>query len=105
MTKKGGKLKCIEPQGDNLIDANPNVRRFFVQARWHPFCSRLGSFHLGVAKEFSLSFDGQEANVYVLKLRVSTESIASAFHLPQEGEKWFKSQVITGGNLNSFIKN
>ena len=90
MTKKGGKLKCIEPQGADLVDANPNVRRLFFQVGWYPLCSRLGSSHLGVAKEFSLSFNGQEANFCGLILQVSAESIAKVFNLPREGEKWFK---------------
>ena len=104
MTKKGGKIKHIEPQGADLVDANLNVQRFFVHAGWYPLCSILGSSHLSVANEFSLSLNGQEENIYGLRLQVSVESIVEAFNLPQEGEQWFKGQVIIGGDLNGFIK-
>ena len=104
MTKRGGKIKQIEPHGADLVDENSKVRRLFVQEGWYSFCTRLGSSHLGVAQEFVNSFNGQEAIVDGLTLQVSADSIAEAFNLPQEGEKWFKGQVITGGNLNSFIK-
>ena len=68
MTKRGGKLKWIEPQGANIVDENSNVRRIFVQAGWYSLCSRLGSSHVGVAQEFANYFNAQEATVYGLKL-------------------------------------
>ena len=67
-------------------------------------CTRLGISHLGVARKFSHSFNGQEETIYGLKLRELAESIDEYFNLPREGEKWFKGKVITGGDLNSFLK-
>lgn len=37
-------------------------------------------------------------------MQVSEQSIAEAFNLPQEGEKWFKGKLIIGGDLNTFIR-
>ena len=68
MTKRGGKLKRIKPQGAYLVDANSNMRKLFVQAGWYSLCSRLGSSHVGVAQEFANYFNAQEATVYGLKL-------------------------------------
>ena len=86
------------------MDANSNVRRFFVQARWYSLCLRMRSSHLGVAQEFENCFNGQEATIYGLKLQVSKDSIVEELNLPLEGGRWFKGQLITRGDLNSFLK-
>ena len=104
MTKRGGKIKQIEPQGTDLVDANSKVRILVIQSGWYSLCTRLGSSHSGVAQEFANSFNAQEGTVYGLTLQVSEDSIVEAFNLPHEGERWFKGQVITGGDLNSFFK-
>lgn len=103
-SRKGGKLKIIKPQGAELVDANPKVRRLFIQASWYPLCTRLGDSHQGVAQEFAQTFNGKEATILGFQLQVSKQSIAEAFNLPQEVENWFKGKIITGGDLNSFIR-
>ena len=58
MTKIGGKINQIEPQRAYLVDANSTVRNLFMKLGWYPLCTRLGSLHSRVAKEFANSFNG-----------------------------------------------
>lgn len=104
MTKTGGKINRIEPQGADLVDANSRVRSLFMHSGWYPLCTRLGSSNSGVAQEFANYFNGQEATVYGLTLHVSEDSIVEAFNLPKEGERWFKGKFIARGDLNNFLK-
>jgi hypothetical protein len=39
-----------------------------------------------------------------LVMQVTKESIAAACNLPHDGEKWFKNKLITGGDVNQFLK-
>lgn len=67
-SRKGGKLKRIEPQGAELVDVNPSVRILFIQAGWYPLYTSLGGSHQGVAQEFAETFNGQEATIFGFKL-------------------------------------
>lgn len=103
-SRKGGNLKRIKPHGAELVDANPGVRRLFIRVGQYPLCTRLGGSYQGVAQEFYQTFNGQEATIFGFRLQVSEQSIAEAFNLPREGEKWFKGKHITEGYLNTFIR-
>jgi hypothetical protein len=35
---------------------------------------------------------------------VIEESIATTCNLPTDGEKWFRNKLITGGDVNQFLK-
>jgi hypothetical protein len=37
-------------------------------------------------------------------MKVTQDSIASTYNLLVDGEKWFKKKLITGGDVNQFLK-
>jgi len=68
------------------------------------FCTKLDGHHYSVAHAFVEGFDGQRVRIANLIMQVTEDSIASACNHPIDGEKWFKNKLISGGDVNQFLK-
>lgn len=101
---KGGHLLHVEPSIGDLFDIFPEAAEMFSNADWLTFCITLKGYHPQIVAAFIQTFDGFEARVAKLTIRVSEDIIASIFHLPLDGERWFKKDKIDEQNLNQFLK-
>jgi hypothetical protein len=101
---KGGHVNRKEPEGPEVMEAYEDCRHIFDRAGWYLFCTKLDGRHYGAARAFVESFNGQWARIANLVMQVTEESIAIACNLPTDGEQWFKNKLITGGDVNQFLK-
>jgi hypothetical protein len=68
------------------------------------FLHEAGWSSLHYIQGFAESFNGQWAQVANLVMQVTEDSIEVACNLPTDGERWFKNKLITGGDVNQFLK-
>lgn len=103
-SNKAGHPLRVEPSSAILFEAMSDLREMFRKAEWLRFCVSLKGFHPQVVTAFALTFNGYEATVSGLTIRVSEESLSCAFALPLNGERWFKNQKIDDNSLLQFLK-
>lgn len=101
---KGGRLLRVEPSTGDLFDIFLEVAEMFSNADWLIVCITLKGYHPQIAAAFIQTFDGFEARVAEITIRFSEDIIASIFHLPLDGEHWFKKEKIDEQSLNQFLK-
>jgi hypothetical protein len=101
---KSGHINKKEPEGPKVMEAYKNNIHVFNQASWYMYCVKLDGYHYGVAQAFAKAFDGQRVQIANKIMQVTEESIATAYNLLVDGEKWFKNKLITGGDVNQFLK-
>jgi hypothetical protein len=101
---KSGHVNRKEPYGPKLMEAYKNVKHVFDQVGWYMYCDKLYGCHYDVAQAFDEGLDGYIVRITNLIMQVTEDSITTTFNLPCDGEKWFKNKLITGGDVNQFLK-
>ena len=76
----------------------------FRKADWLHFCLALKGYHPQIVTAFISTFNGYEATVSGLTIRVSEDSLSCVFALPLNGERWFKNNKVDEGSLLQFLK-
>lgn len=103
-SNKAGLPLRIEPSSAELFEALSDLRELFANAGWLQFCVALKGYHPQIVNAFVLSFDGFEATVAELKVRVSEDILSQVFNLPLNGERWFKNHKVDEDSLLQFLK-
>ena len=103
-SNKAGHPLRIEPSSAEIFEALSDLREMFGNAEWLRFCVALKGFHPQIVTAFISTFNGYEATVSSLTIRVSEESLSCAFALPLNGERWFKNRKVNEGSLLQFLK-
>ncbi len=101
---KSGSGSRLEPKGPEFLEAHPKALALFERAEWYPYCTRLNGSHYQVARSFLEQFNESKVRLPGLKFELSESFISEACRLPVNGERWFKGKVITGGDINYFLK-
>jgi hypothetical protein len=84
----------IEPNGSQALLLFNNAKKYLEDSGWLMFVQRFEGFHLFVAQQFTLTFDGCRANVGDIQLELSEEFISSATGLASTGQRWFKNYKV-----------
>jgi hypothetical protein len=84
----------IEPNGSQTLLMCDDAREDFKGQGWLVFLEKFQGFNLRTAKEFSLSFDGSQAKVGDIKVKVTEEFLGQATGIPLSGKKWFKNAKV-----------
>ena len=103
-SNRAGHPLRIEPSSAEIFEALSELREMFRKAEWLRFCVALKGYHPQIVSAFILTFNGYEATVSGLTIRVSEESLSCVFALPLNGERWFKNQKVDEGSLLQFLK-
>jgi len=101
---KSGHLLRVEPSTADLFEIFPQVAETFSNADWLNFCMSLKGYHPEIATAFIQTFNGFEARVAELTIRVSEDIIACVFDLPLDGERCFRKDKVDESSLNQFLK-
>jgi len=101
---KSGHLLRVEPSTGDLFEIFPQVAETFSKADWLNFCMSLKGYHPEIVTAFIQTFDGHEARVAELTVRISEDIIACAFDLPLDGERWFRKNKVDESALKQFLK-
>ena len=67
------------------------------------FINKFQGYNLQVAKEFTLTFDGQGAKVSDIYLEVTEDFLSEAIGLPLTSQKWFKKSKLDEVPWSLFI--
>jgi len=103
-SNKGGHPLRIEPSTGDLFDILPDLKELFENAGWLQFCLALRGYHPQIVNAFISSFNGYEATVAGLTIRVSEDALSYVFDLPLTGERWFKNNKVDEDSLVQFLK-
>jgi len=103
-SNRAGHPLRVEPSSAEIFEALSDLRELFRKAEWLKFCVSLKGYHPQVVNAFTSTFNGYEAVVSGLTIRVSEESLSCAFALPLDGEHWFKNQKVDEDSLLQFLK-
>ena len=101
---KSGHLLRVEPSTGDLFEIFPEIAEVFSNANWLTFCLTLKGYHPQIAAVFVQTFNGYEAQVAELTVRVSEDIISSIFKLPLDGERWFKKDKVDEQAINQFLQ-
>jgi len=101
---KGGHVKRKEPEVHEIMEAYEDNRLIFDRAHWYLYYTKLYGYHYVADRAFAESFNGHRARIANMVRQVIEESIAATCNLPTDDEKWFKKKLITGGDVNQFLK-
>lgn len=101
---KGGHLLRAEPSTGELFEIFPEIAKTFSNTGWLKFCMALKGYHPQIAAAFIQTFNGFEAQVAELTIRVLEDIISCVFDLPLDGERWFKNDKVNEQSLNQFLK-
>jgi hypothetical protein len=83
---------------------HPESCALFKGVGCYRFCQKLQGYHQGVTKAFAKSFDGFEAQLGPILMKIDEASISTATEMPVEGEKWFKTTSIKEIDFRPFLK-
>ena len=89
--------------GDEYLHAAPECRQVMSRFGWLEFLRKFFGFNMAVSKAFAESFDGVNAHVGDIELRVTEEFISQAIGLPQTGERWYKGKHIKNDHWKGFL--
>ena len=64
----------------------------------------LKGYHPEIVTAFIQTFDGYEARIAELTVRISEDIIACAFDIQIEGERWFRKDKVDESALKQFLK-
>jgi len=103
-SNKGGLPLRIEPSTGDLFEIFPDLEELFSNAGWLKFCLALRGYHPQIAAAFISSFNGFEATVAELTVRVTEDVLSYVFDLPLVGERWFKNNKVDEDSLVQFLK-
>jgi len=103
-SNRAGHPLRIEPSSAVIFEALSDVREIFRKAEWLQFCLALKGHHPQIVTAFISTFNGYEATVSGLTIRVSEDSLSCVFALPLNGERWFKNNKVDEGSLLQFLK-
>ena len=103
-SNKGGHLLRIEPSAGELFEVYSDLEELFANAGWLKFCLALRGYHPQIVAAFISSFNGFEATVAELTVRVSEDLLSYVFNLPLGGERWFKNNKVDEDSLVQFLK-
>ena len=103
-SNKAGNPLRIEPSSPDIFEALSDLREMFRKAEWLQFCLALKGYHPQIVTAFISTFNGYEATVSGLTIRVSEDSLSYVFALPLTGERWFKNNKVDEGSLLQFLK-
>jgi len=101
---KSGHLLRMEPSTEDLFEVFPQVAETFDRAGWLNFCLCLKGYHPEIVTAFIQTFDGYEAQIAELTVRISEDIIACAFDIQIEGERWFRKDKFDESTLHQFLK-
>ena len=89
--------------GDEYLHVAPECREVIIRARWLGFLQKFSGFNVAVSKSFAKFFDGVNAHVGNVELRLTKEFISQAIGLPQIGEQWYKGKNIKNDDWKGFL--
>ena len=99
---KSGKVNKIEPF---IVDqGNKVVQQILQGTEFLNFLKKFSGENYAVSMAFAQSFDGQQACVGYLKVKVIEAFISEATGLPMTREKWFKRKTVRIGDFTKFLK-
>lgn len=101
---KSGHLLRVEPSTGDLFEIFPHVAETFERAGWLNFYMCLKGYHPEIVTAFIQTFDGYEACIAKLTVRISEDIIACAFDIQIEGERWFRKDKVDESALKQFLK-
>lgn len=81
-------------EGPKLLEGYPQVKDLLKKEKWLRFIKKIKGHNKEITKAFARSFNGQVVEIGDLKFTVTEASIAAVIDLPQEGEKWFKNNIL-----------
>ena len=80
--------------GDEYLHATPECCEIILRLGWLGFLQRFSGFNVVFSKVFTESFDGVNAQVGDIELKLNKEFISQAIGLPQTGEWWYKGKHV-----------
>jgi hypothetical protein len=80
-----------EPNGCQALLMFDGVYSELEEFAWLLFIRKFDGYNLTVARKFALSFDGCQAKVGDVQLKITEQFLISATSLPVTGQKWSKS--------------
>jgi hypothetical protein len=95
-TKKAiGHVNRKEPEGPEIMEAYEDSCHIFDRASWYLFYTKLDGHHYATARAFTDIFNGQWVQIANLVMQVTEDSIVASCNLLTDGERWFKTKLIT----------
>jgi hypothetical protein len=101
--KRRGQVVRLEPEGDELLEAYPQMDQRFRDAGWFKFLTTFQGHDEQVSMEFALNFDGYEVEIGKLLMLVTEQTIAKACGLVVGGEQWWKKEHVITEFVNQFL--
>ena len=89
--------------GDEYLHATPECREVMLRVGWLRFLQNFYDFNVAVFKVFAESFDGVNAWVGDIELRLTKEFISQAIGLPKTGERWYKGKHLKNDDWKGFL--
>jgi hypothetical protein len=103
--KHGGILLKWELDNLSFLQSHPEVQRYFLNAGCMEFAERLQiGCHQAMAEAFSMTFDGNRAQVGSVEIRVYEEFIAAATGLPTTRQRLFKTTAPKNLDYRVYLK-
>jgi hypothetical protein len=101
--KRRGQVFRLEPEGDELLEAYPQMDQRFRDGGWLEFLTTFQVHDEQVSMEFSLNFDGYEVEIGKLLMLVTEQTIVEACKLVVGGERWWKKKNVVTEFVNQFF--
>ena len=103
---KGGEILRYEPTHMQEIDASEFIKRSFKQVGCLGFCEKVQEvgYHYELTSLFATNFKRNKTTIAGMDFLVSTEVIALATSIPNQGEIWFKGMDLDIENYKVFLK-
>jgi hypothetical protein len=103
VSKKGGKIVRLEPEGTELLESYPHMAQRFKDAGWFEFFTTFQGHDEQVSMIFAQNFDGFEVVIGKLLMLVMEHSIAKACKFSIGGERWWKKEHVVMEFVNQFL--
>ena len=87
-------LNCFDILGLELVESNREAAAFFDHIGSGSFFEGFSSHHVGITRQFALSFKNDAAQIGDFRLVLNEDIIVEATKFPQIGECWFKGQRV-----------
>ena len=88
---------------DEYLHEALECREVMSRFGWLEFLRKIFGFNMVVSKTFAESFDGVNAHVGDVELRLTKEFISQAIGLPQTSKRWYKGKHIKNDHWKGFL--
>ena len=87
--KRSGKTNRAEPSDMGWAKIFPKCAKLFQRASWFKYFEKIDGYHSKVSYGFSKGLEKDMTMFNTLKIEFTTELIAKATDIADEGEFWF----------------